>query len=288
MNNVIITGANSGLGFETAKKIARISKDYRIILACRNLQKGREAKDAIVSGSGNGNIEVMRLDTASLESVRRFAEEYERSGYGRIHALLCNAGISGAHTGLTADGFDIVFQTNHLGHFLLTSILLPAMEPDALIFATSSDMHDPPMGGMEWPGTEALAHPNGAFATSNTRYSYSKLCNLFFIYELSRRLKNQGCGVKANAFNPGLMQTSFAPVNKAMLSFVKMTMPDRCGDLDKSSDAYAALVTDKTLVKDSGLYYDRSTISKLSSRLSYDPVYQEELWQKSCKYCLYG
>ena len=284
MKNVMITGANSGLGFETAKKIAR-DKEFRVILACRSVQKGEEAKRAIVSDSGNENIAVMELDTACLDSVRRFAAAYEKSERGNIYALLCNAGISGSHSGLTGDGFDVIFETNHLGHFLLTNLLLPHMETDGLIFATSSDMHESPMGKMEWNGADSLAYPNRSLAHESIRYSYSKLCNLYFIYELAERLQARDSGIKANAFNPGLMRTNFMPLNRASMAFVKMTMPERYGDLDKSSDAYARLVTEKGLVKESGLYYDRSVYPKKSSALSYSVGNRKELWEKSREYC---
>lgn len=285
MRNIIITGANSGLGLETAKKIAKASNEYRLILACRNIGKGNEAKNTIISGSGNENISVMELDTSSLASVKSFAATYPKQGYGSIYALLCNAGVSGTHSGLTEDGFDVIFETNHLGHFLLTNLLLPYMDDDGLIFATSSDMHDSPMGKMEWRGTEALAHPNAALAHESIRYSYSKLCNLYFVYELAERLSSQGSNIYVNAFNPGLMKTNFMPLTKASMAFVKMSMPERYGDLDKSSTAYAQLVTEDGLVKESGLYYDRSIHAKRSSALSYNIENRKELWAKSCEYC---
>ena len=258
MRTVIITGGNSGLGFETAKKIAK-NNEYRVILACRNPQKATEAVDKIKEETGNDNVLSMRLDTASLSSVREFAAEYEKSGIGKIYALLLNAGINGMHSGMTEDGMEIVFQTNHLGHFLLANLLLPYMEPDGKIFSTSSDMHDSPMGKMVWEGTEALAHPSEEGKESRLRYSFSKLCNLYFIYELARRLEAEGSGIRANAFNPGMMQTNFAPVDKARAKMVKMTMPKRFGDLEKSSDAYAELVVNDELAASSANYYDRST-----------------------------
>ena len=126
MRTVIITGGNSGLGFETSKKIAK-DKEYRVILACRNPQKAEEAVQKIKEETENENILSLQLDTASLASVRKFAMDYESSNFGKIYALLLNAGINGMHTGMTEDDIEIVFQTNHLGHFLLANLMLPHM-----------------------------------------------------------------------------------------------------------------------------------------------------------------
>ena len=122
MRTVIITGANSGLGFETAKKIAS-NKDYELILACRNSDKGNNAKEEIISFTGNSNIKVLRLDTSSLESVREFVEAFKQLNR-KIYALINNAGISGMNNGTSTDNFDLVMATNYIGHFLLTNLLL--------------------------------------------------------------------------------------------------------------------------------------------------------------------
>lgn len=284
MRTVIITGGNSGLGFETAKKIAK-NKEYRVILACRNSDKAEDAVRKIKDETRNENILSMKLDTASLVSVRQFTVDYENLNIGRIYALLLNAGINGMHSGMTEDGCEIVFQTNHLGHFLLANLMLPYMESYGKIFATSSDMHDSPMGKMVWPGTEALAHPSEDGKASRLRYSFSKLCNLYFVYELARRLEKAGSGIHVNAFNPGFMQTNFAPVDKAHATMVKLTMPKRFGDLEKSSDAYAELVVNDDLAATSAKYYDRSTTAIKSSELSYNTDNAKELWEASERLC---
>ena len=283
LKTVIITGANSGLGFETARKIAS-DTNFRLILACRNREKAKDAAKQIITETGNQSIICMQLDTASLKSVRQFEKDYIQAGYGAIYALLCNAGISGTHTGLTEDGFDVVFQTNHLGHFLLTKLMLPYMAEDGRIFITSSDMHDAPSGNMVWKGTEALAHPNEKLAKDNIRYSYSKLCNLYFTYELTRRLCDSGKKLYVNAFNPGLMKTNFMPLTKASMLFVKTAMPHRFGDLEKSSSALAELVLSEDIVTKSGQYYDRSTHTCPSSELSYNEENAGELWEASENY----
>ena len=284
MRTVIITGGNSGLGFETAKKIAK-NKEYRVILACRNSDKAEDAVRKIKDETRNENILSMKLDTASLVSVRQFTMDYENLNIGRIYALLLNAGINGMHSGMTEDGCEIVFQTNHLGHFLLANLMLPYMESYGKIFATRSDMHDSPMGKMVWPGTEALAHPSEDGKASRLRYSFSKLCNLYFVYELARRLEEAGSGIHVNAFNPGFMQTNFAPVDKARATMVKLTMPKRFGDLEKSSDAYAELVVNDDLAATSAKYYDRSTTAIKSSELSYNTDNAKELWEASERLC---
>ena len=271
MKNVIITGGNSGLGYETALKVAKSSNDFNVILACRNLEKAEKAREKIIQESGNPNVDAKELDVSSLSSVRNFAENLD---YDEIYALLCNAGISGESTGLSEDGVDIVFATNHLGHFLLTNLLLDKITDR--IFLTSSDMHDPPRG-IEWIGARNLAYPDKKLAKSPARYSYSKLCNLYFVYELAPKTE-----ISVNAFNPGMMKTNLMKVNRISTEFVKRTMPDRLGDLKTSSDAYAELVI-KDDLSESGAYFDRSTNTKKTSDLSYDTNNSKELWELSEK-----
>ena len=145
-------------------------------------------------------------------------------------------------------------------------------------------MHDAPSGNMVWNGTEALAHPNNKLAKESIRYSYSKLCNLYFTYELARRVEKSGKRLYVNAFNPGLMKTNFMPLTKASMMFVKTAMPHRFGDLEKSSSALAELVLSDNKVTRSGQYYDRSINTCSSSELSYNKENAAELWEASENY----
>ena len=277
MRTIIITGANSGLGFATAKKIAK-NKDYEVILACRNIDKGNIAKEEIIKETDNQNITVLELDTSSLESVRNFVNEFKKLDK-KIYGLLNNAGISPmGHDGNSVDGIEIVCATNYLGHFLLTNLLLPYMEDNAKIFNVTSDMHNPP-GGIEWRDPETLFHP---LEDDRRKYSYSKLCNIYFTYELDEILRKDNSNIIVNAFNPGMMNTNFSGGHnsKARTAMVKLTMPERLGDLDKSSAALSELIVNDEY-KESGKYYDRSTNYINSSELSYNVENRKDLWNKS-------
>ena len=283
MKNVIITGANSGLGFETAKKIAK-DNEYRIILACRNAEKAAAAKEKIIDETGNENVDYMILDTSILSSVRSFADAYLLK-YGAVDVLINNAGISSMRSsGMTQEGFEVVFATNYLGHFLLTQLLLPHMTPNGRILNISSDMHNPP-GGIEWKGVEYLAHEA---LDDRKRYSYSKLCAIYFTHKLDEVLKEKGSAVTVNSFNPGFMATtnfSGGHADKMRALAVKTTMPERYGELETSSDALAQIATGAQFSEISGAYFDRSIHTKESSSLSYNKENREELWQSSLAYC---
>lgn len=283
MKNVIITGANSGLGFETAKKIAG-NKEYRIILACRNEEKALKAKEEIIRETGNENIETLKLDTSLLSSVKNFAEAYIDK-YGTVDVLINNAGISPmAASGKTAEGFEVVFATNFLGHFLLTNLLLSHLNDGARIINVSSDMHNPP-GGISWKGMDYLAYEA---VDDRQRYSHSKLCMIYFTHKLDEIFRLEKSSFTANSFNPGYMAaTNFSggSADKARSLVVRTTMPERYGELESSSDALAQIATDENFSNVSGQYFDRSINTRESSELSYSVGNADELWNKSLEYC---
>ena len=288
LRTIIITGASSGLGLETVKKIAQNFNNYRIILACRNVQKANNKKEEIEKETQNKNLIVMEIDTSSLDSVRNFVKNYKNSSYGKIYSLVCNAGIAGQSKGQkTKEGFDDIFATNHLGHFLLVNSLLPMMEENGRILIVSSDMHDPPKlshRNFEWIGAEKLAKPDEELSKSSVRYPYSKLCNVYFTYELVRRIGDKKLFV--NAFNPGFMPEtglSGGKMTPERVKFVKEKLPERIGDLDKSSQALCDLITMEDF-KANGEFFDRSTKSIKTSELSYNEKNAKELWDLSESY----
>lgn len=280
MKKAIITGASSGLGLEVAKKVAN-NKDYKVVLACRNAEKGAKTKEEIINETGNPNIEVKIIDTSSLKSVRSFVDEIAKDNE-KIDVLVNNAGISGRRAnGLTDEGFEIIFATNYLGHFLLTNLLIPHMNDGAKIFNVSSDMHNPP-GGVSWVGIENIAHPK---KDDSKKYAYSKLCMIYFTHSLYKKFKSENKNIMVNSFNPGYMSTTnFASGGKAAELFVKTTMPDRMGNLDDSSTTLSNLILDENF-NYTNEYFDRSNGVAKSSDLSYNENNEKELWDASVKYC---
>ena len=289
LKTIILTGASSGLGFETVKKIAKQFKNYRIIMACRNLEKANSKKEEIEKETQNKNLIVMEIDTSSLESVKNFVTNYKNSSYGKIYSLVCNAAVGGYPLEKTKDGFDVVFETNHLGHFLLVNSLIPLMEENGRILVVSSDMHDPPKAfhpNFEWVGAEKLAKPDEELGKSMVRYSYSKLCNLYFTYELIRRIGDKK-KLFINAFTPGFIPETGLSGKKKIpaenVNFVKKNFPERVGDLDKSSQALCDLITMEDF-KENGKFFDRSTNFIKTSELSYNEKNAKELWDLSESY----
>lgn len=279
MKTVIITGANSGLGFETAKKVAK-NHEYEIIMACRNPEKAENARETIMQESANENVGVEILDTSSLASVRDFCDRLKDV---KIDVLLNNAGISPTkeNTGMTADGFELLFETNYLGHFLMTHLLWNNLNEKARILNVSSDMHNPP-GGIKWIGVEELAHPS---EDRRSKYSYTKLCMIYFTHSLVKLAAKDDRGITANAFNPGFMaDTNFSKSAKAREEAVKMQMPERYSTLEVSSTALAELVAMDEM-KENGAFFDRSTHTVPSSDLSYDEANEKELYEASLNYC---
>src|SRR5262249_32284508 len=134
----VVTGANSGLGYVTARELAR--KGARVVLACRSEARGRDAGDRIAAQVPGAEVEVARLDLGDLGSVRDFAG---RLPYDRLDLLVNNAGVMAPPYGTTADGFETQFGVNHLGHFALTGLLLPALlaTPGARVVTVSSFLH---------------------------------------------------------------------------------------------------------------------------------------------------
>lgn len=201
----IITGANSGLGYESSLALAE--KGATVIMACRNLERAQRSLDAIKQAVPSAKLELMKLDLASLKSIRDFAETF-KSKYHRLDVLINNGGPIIAVHNVTEDGFESHFGINHLGHFALTGLLLDVLlnTQFSRIVTVSSRMHMD--GKIEWDDLMSERSYNRMAA-----YRQSKLANILFALELNRRLEAKGRSTMSVAVHPGLARTSWADNN---------------------------------------------------------------------------
>ena len=279
----VITGANSGIGFETAKALAR--KGVRTIMACRNLDKAQDALDIIQSEITDAPAEIMHLDLASLASVHKFATEfYTRNN--RLDILINNAGIMMVPYGVTEDGFERQLGINHLGHFALTGLLMDILlKTDcARVVNVSSNAHY--RGNIDF---DNLMYKDGKGYSPMDAYGRSKLANLMFTYESQRRFSALSAETIAVAAHPGLSVSHLADhmIPKWLMFIARPLM-----SLILQSSAMGALPTLRAAVDPDlkgGEYFGPNgagerrgyPVQVESSRASHDKSDARQLWQIS-------
>jgi NAD(P)-dependent dehydrogenase (short-subunit alcohol dehydrogenase family) len=289
---VIVTGGNAGLGYETTKNIALSDPNYHVVLACRSESRGEAAAASMRAETGNPHIRAMQLDLASLESVRSFATTFAGESLPPLHGIVCNAGISAsgvAGSPRTEDGFEMIFGVNHLGHFLLTNLLLPAMDDHGRIVFVTSDLHNPPVffpARVRYASGNAIAHGKAGV----TQYCVSKLCNIYCAYEMARLiLEDTNKHITVNAFNPGAMSdTGFAaPTGNALtrgavhiIGGIMGALIGKQSTATESGTTLASLITSPEFATTTGTYIDRGSAAE-SSPLSYHHDKARELWHAS-------
>ncbi|XP_044266805.1 retinol dehydrogenase 14-like isoform X2 [Tribolium madens] len=202
---VIITGGNGGIGKETAREIAK--RGARVILACRNLETAKKARDEIVQDSNNQNVIVKKLDLSSQKSIREFAEEITRSE-PRLDVLIHNAGMAANKIQMTEDNIELTMATNHFGPFLLTHLLIDLLKKSApsRVVVVASELYRIVSLNLN------NVNPTRSWFVPRLYY-VSKYANICFTKELARRL--EGTGVTANCLHPGIVDTGIwesAPV----------------------------------------------------------------------------
>jgi NAD(P)-dependent dehydrogenase (short-subunit alcohol dehydrogenase family) len=272
---VIVTGANSGLGFETTKALAM--KGAEVIMACRNTKKGEAAVEAILAEFPHARLKLMVLDLADLESVKAFASAF-RSEYTRLDILFNNAGLMGIPKQQTAQGFEMQFGTNHLGHFALDGLLIDLMigTPDSRVVTVSSYAHyfgRIKFNDLNWD----------KFYMTWLVYSQSKLANLLFAYELQRRLEGQ-CGNPISiGAHPGYVPTNLQN-SSALLSYLKPILGQNQA-MGALPSLYAATNPDlrggEYIGPDGFLAQTGYPHLARSSKGSHDEAVAKKLWQVS-------
>ena len=244
----IVTGANSGIGFEAAKELAR--KGAKTILASRSLDKAIKALAKIQKEIPDAPVEIMQLDLANLDSVNKFAAEFKKK-HDRLDALVNNAGIMMVPYQKTADGFESQVGTNHLGHFALTGLLYDLLmkTEGSRVVNVSSNGHR--FGEMDF--NNFMFEDSKEYSRMKA-YGNSKLANLLFTYELDRRFKEADVNAISVAAHPGMSNTNladhmmgwFAPILKGLFGFfmqsaAKGALPTIRASVDpevKGSDYY--------------------------------------------------
>lgn len=274
---VLITGANSGLGFEASLTLAK--KRATIVMACRDATKGEEALQQIKREVSDGQVVIRTLDLASLLSIRTFATEFT-SNYNRLDILMNNAGVMAPPYRTTEDGFELQIGTNHFGHFALTGLLL-----ERLLHTTASRIVT----------TTSFAHYMGRINFDDlnwTRkyakwpaYGQSKLANLLFTYQLDRRFKAAGTNNIAVAAHPGYSATHLQR-HSGVFSFLNtfLAQPAQMGVLPLLYAATAAGVQGGEFFGPDGFLEMRGYPKKVrSSATSYDGALAKRLWEVSRK-----
>lgn len=293
IRTVIITGGNTGLGLETARRLTR-DPSLLVLIACRNPELGEEAVRQLEEEGNSARF--LPLDLADQASVRRFVDLFRAAHLPPLHAIICNAGMQNvAAPKTTAEGYETTFAVNHLGHYLLVRLLLPDVQRDGRVTFVSSGTHDPKAKTKIPPPVyttaDAVAH-DLADGRSNglRRYAMSKLCNLLCAYELQRLLQasrdDQFASIKVNALNPGMMPgTRLARTwPKAIQIVGRYLMPLIEKDVQtvKGSAERLASLTLSAEASPGGRYFSKGA-PIASSEDSYNEAFQRDLWVSSAR-----
>lgn len=272
---VIITGANSGLGEETALDMA--ARGARVIMACRDLGKANGVRESIIAKTNNRQVFVKKLDLSSLESVREFAAQI-LDEEKNIHVLINNAGHGGLPKKDTKDGLQLGMQVNHFGPFLLTNLLLGRIRDSAPARIVN---------------VSSVAHRLHKFDLSDlqmeknfdmwTMYCNAKLCNILMMTRLSKLL--EGTGVTANSVHPGVVAThAFDKMEKTSpltYTLIMMFIRTFCKTPEEGAQTHIYAAVDPDLDSVSGKYFQDCRESRCIAPEAKDVTLAERLWDKS-------
>ena len=270
----LITGASDGIGKETAVELARMGAT--VVMVARNERKGRAAQSEVMERSG-AEAELLLADLASLANVRKLADEY-RSGHDALHVLINNAGAFNAQREVTSDGYEMTIAVNHLAHFLLTDLLLGVIKSStpARIINVSSGAHS----GAKIDFDDLQGE--SGYGLGMRAYGQSKLANVLFTKELSRRL--EGANVTANSLHPGVVRTSFGRsaggITGALFGVIQVVARPFFIDAAKGAETSIYLASSPEVETTTGEYFVKSK-SVASNEISNDPDVARRLWDVS-------
>jgi NAD(P)-dependent dehydrogenase (short-subunit alcohol dehydrogenase family) len=267
----LVTGATSGIGRATAKALA--GRGANVALVARDPARGKVTAADIARATGNGRVEVFVADLSSQGSIRELAGSFRRD-HDRLHVLVNCAGGFNRDRTVTFDGLELTFALNHLGYFLLTTLLLDvivASAPARIVNVTSGAQA---MGRIQFDDLQGERGYRGQAA-----YNQSKLANVLFTYELARRV--EGKGVTANCVHPGVVRTNFGRENQPLLwrLFMPIVTPFMRTP-EKGAETVVWLASSAEVEGVTGRYF-RDRTARRSSKQSYDPELAARLWRVS-------
>src|SRR5438270_559346 len=266
----LVTGGNSGIGKATALGLAKLNAS--VVIVSRDKDKGEAALIEMRAKSGNRNLDAMTADLSSQDFVREVAHDF-KGRYKKLNVLINNAGIFLPRRVQTVDGLEATFATNHLGHFLLTNLLMDVLKasgPSRIINLTSSAHYGTEMDFEDLQGEKKYS---GYHA-----YSQSKLANVLFTYQLAKQL--EGTGVTVNSLHPGVVRTGFGKDQGGLMSILVTVGRPFMISPYRAARAAIYLATSPELEDVTGKFFSRGR-EKRSSRESYDETSAQRLWKVS-------
>lgn len=271
----LITGANAGIGFETAKGLAKLGA--QILMVSRDLARGETARKEIVASTGNKNIHLFTCDFSLQQDIRKLAADV-KAHTRRLDVLVNNAGCFFTELHRTSEGIEMQFAVNHLGYFLLTAELLDllkASSPSRIVNVSSN---------ANYSGKIAFDYLDGGKPENYNglrAYSQTKLANVLFTYELARRL--EGTGITANCLHPGVIKTDIAQKNASGKYYWAWTLAKPFMlSLEKGARTTIYLASSDEVEGVTGKYFFRCR-EKRSADLSYDDALAKKLWEVSAE-----
>lgn len=276
----IVTGASSGIGTETARVLAL--RGAHVVMGVRNMAAGKEVKEAIVKEIPTAKVDALELDLSSMASVRKFASDYNRSGRP-LNLLINNAGIMAIPFKLSTDNIELQFATNHLGHFLLTNLLLDNMKKTASkskregrIVNVSSEAHR--YSYRDGIRFDKINDQKGY--SSYGAYGQSKLANVLHANELTRRLKEDGANITANALHPGIIATNLFRYQNSVAGIIGNVGKYFMKNLQQGAATTCYVALHPQLKGVSGEYFKNSNLGKATAQAT-DIDLAKKLWEFS-------
>ena len=269
----LVTGANTGIGLVTARELAALGA--HVFIACRSAQRAQPALDQIRAAVAGAQVEALPLDLGDFDSVRACAQMFLVRGLP-LHLLVNNAGLAGAR-GFTQSGFELAFGVNHMGHFLLTQLLLERIQssaPARIVTVASRAHYRTP--GIDWDAVRQPTRTRLAVA----EYGVSKLANVLFSAELGRRLA--GSGVTTYSLHPGVVASDvWRAVPWPLRALIKLRMIST--EEGAATTLFCAVSPD--VATETGRYYDKCR-ARSPSAVAQDPALAAELWRRSTQWLL--